>query len=197
MYIDIIGFLSFKIYCSRNSCWFIRIFHLYSQSISRIRFIAMSIVLMLLLVPGFTQLTTALFVTSVSAVHVVVTSILHFDTIPCAVTGEFVVLADSAVFARAMELAVYTGTVKIRKGVTSWSHFDYIAQWKLMNNSLDIMNFLPVQTILDDGSAFGPFLTIVETWAVLGQNASLICGRTNSFKNIHKGKLNTNLLTNF
>lgn len=84
---------------------------------------------------------TALFVTSVSAVHVVVTSILHFDTIPCAVTGEFVVLADSAVFARAMELAVYTGTV---------------------------------QTILDDGSAFGPFLTIVETWAVLGQNASLI-----------------------
>lgn len=79
----------------------------------------MSIVLMLLLVPGFTQLTTALFVTSVSAVHVVVTSILHFDTIPCAVTGEFVVLADSAVFARAMELAVYTGTVKIRKGVTS------------------------------------------------------------------------------
>lgn len=84
---------------------------------------------------------TALFVTSVSAVNVVVTSILHFDTIPCAVTREFVVFADSAVFARAMEFAVYTGTV---------------------------------QTILDDRSAFGPFLTIVVTWAVLGQNASLI-----------------------
>lgn len=72
----------------------------------------MSIVFMLELVPGFTQLTTALFVTSVPAVNVVVTSILHFDTIPCAVTREFVVFADSAVFARAMEFAVYTGTVK-------------------------------------------------------------------------------------
>lgn len=72
----------------------------------------MSIVFVLVLVPDFTQLTTALFVTSVSAVNVVVTSILHFDTIPCAVTREFVVFADSAVFARAMEFAVYTGTVK-------------------------------------------------------------------------------------
>lgn len=72
----------------------------------------MSIVFMLVLVPGFTQLTTSLFVTSVSAVHVVVTSILHFDTIACAVAGEFVVLADSAVFAGTVEFAVYTGTVR-------------------------------------------------------------------------------------
>lgn len=84
---------------------------------------------------------TSLFVTSVSAVHVVVTSILHFDTIACAVAGEFVVLADSAVFAGTVEFAVYTGTV---------------------------------QTVFDNSSAFGPFLSIVETWAVLGQNASLI-----------------------
>lgn len=151
---------------------------------------------MLLLVPGFTQLTTALFVTSVSAVHVVVTSILHFDTIPCAVTGEFVVLADSAVFARAMELAVYTGTVKIRKGVTSWSHFDYIAQWKLRNNSLDIMNFFT--------SSDNPWRW-KRLWAILDHCRNMGSPRPerishlwkNKHLNIHKSKLNTDLLNPF
>ena len=61
----------------------------------------------------FLRHTTALFVTSVPTVYMVVAAIFLFDTVPGAVTCEFVVLANCTVFTHAVELAIQTGTINL------------------------------------------------------------------------------------
>lgn len=60
----------------------------------------------------FAYVFTALFVTSVPTVYMVVAAIFLLDTVPGAVTCEFVVLANCTVFTHAVELAIQTGTVE-------------------------------------------------------------------------------------
>lgn len=161
------------------NCWFICIFHFYSQFISRIKeaFIVMTNSFHV----GFGFYTTY---------HIPVRHFrlgsqrgCHIDT-PfwynplCGYTWIRCLCRQCNFHPSNGICRLYRYCKEDRNCVTNWSQFDYIEQRKLKNNSFDIKNFLPVQTILDDRSAFGPFLTIVVTWAVLGQNTSLICART-------------------
>ena len=120
----------------------------------------------------------------------VVAAIFHFDTVPGAVTCEFVVLANCTVFTHAVELAIQAGTINLEIDFSEYFFIKHYVRYcrksaifclfvclifRPTKEFWDIEVYSPVETVLGDDSALGPLLSVVETGAVFCQNAPVVC----------------------